>query len=215
VSTAYAADWRRPGTRPLGGGVNQHMLSTRAARRLAGQLAASGLLGNAAMSDWAAAAVRVGRCRLVTPYLRRSLPESLHAPDAPGSADARRRCRPPRRRPCRPAVDRAGVGMCAALGGLLAVVFVCPRGVQLRGNVGRPAWPGGGFRENATRCSGLTTLLGSCWCSARAVGGGRPVPAVRVFLIGGCCHPDGVPDAGLHRPGSARWPLCCWSAARC
>ena len=167
LSTAYAAELAPAGHEGRwGGGVISMFVNVGLLGASLVSFAASGLLGNAAMSEWGWRLPFVfgALLGLVTLYLRRSLPETLHASDAPGSADAA------------PAVSTA-VSSAVSAGqstgqvwrmvrrhwvGVLAVIFVvgAAQAFNYGWNVGLPSLARGGFRENATAVFGLTTLLG-------------------------------------------------------
>jgi MHS family alpha-ketoglutarate permease-like MFS transporter len=163
LSTAYAAELAPAGHEGRwGGGVISMFVNVGLLGASLVSFAASGLLGNAAMSEWGWRLPFVfgALLGLVTLYLRRSLPETLHTSDASGSAGAA------------PAVSSA-VSTGQSTGqvwrmvrrhwvGVLAVIFVvgAAQAFNYGWNVGLPSLARGGFRENATAVFGLTTLLG-------------------------------------------------------
>ncbi|HWN34993.1 MAG TPA: MFS transporter [Pseudonocardia sp.] len=189
LSTAYAAELAPAGHEARwGGGVISMFVNLGLLGASLVSFAASGLLGNAAMSDWGWRLPFVfgALLGLVTLYLRRSLPETLHAPDAPGSAGAA-----PAESAAQPTGQSTGQVWRMVRRhwvGVLAVVFVvgAAQAFNYGWNVGLPSLARGGFRENATAVFGLTTLLGVVLVLGSPLVGGWAdrYRLSRVFLIG-------------------------------
>jgi len=217
LSTAYAAELApaghdgRWGCGVISMFVNVGLLAQRCHSRQRGCWATRPV-------QWVAAAVRVrALLGLVTLYLRRSLPEDAAQVgrvlvQVPAVSSCRRRVSGSA---VSPAIDRQVWRMVRGLGGR-ARHDLCRRRRACRSTTGvhvRSArLARGGFRENAPRVFGLTTLLGvcararlACWSAGGRTGNGCP----GCSSSGGAATLAVVPDAGLHRPGSARWLWCC------
>jgi len=180
LSSAYAAELAPPGHEARwGGGVISMFVNLGLLGASLVSFIASALLGNDAMSDWGWRIPFVFGALLgvLTLYLRRALPETLHGPDAadPGAASTASTGDVWRM------VRRHWVGV-------LAVVFVvgAAQAFNYAWNVGLPSLARGGFHENATAVFGLTTLLGLIMMLGSPLVGGWAdrYKLSRVFLIG-------------------------------
>ena len=194
LSTAYAAELAPAGHEGRwGGGVISMFVNLGLLGASLVSFAASGLLGNAAMAEWGWRLPFVfgALLGLVTLYLRRSLPETLHTPDAPGSAAAVSSGQL--------SGHTSGQSTGQSTGqvwrmvrrhwvGVLAVIFVvgAAQAFNYGWNVGLPSLARGGFRENATAVFGLTTLLGVVLVLGSALVGrwADRFRLSRVFLVG-------------------------------
>jgi len=162
LSSAYAAELAPPGHEARwGGGVISMFVNLGLLGASLVSFVASGLLGNAAMSEWGWRLPFVfgALLGLVTLYLRRSLPETLHAEDPAGEVPAGTAAQ------SAPSAQSAGQIWRTVRRhwvGVLAVVFVvgAAQAFNYAWNVGLPSLARGGFAENATSVFGLTTLLG-------------------------------------------------------
>jgi MHS family alpha-ketoglutarate permease-like MFS transporter len=163
LSSAYAAELAPPGHEARwGGGVIGMFVNLGLLGASLVSFAASGLLGNAAMSEWGWRLPFVfgALLGLVTLYLRRSLPESLHVADPAGEVPAGEAGEVPAQ--SAQSVGEVWRTVRRHWVGVLAVVFVvgAAQAFNYAWNVGLPSLARGGFAENATSVFGLTTLLG-------------------------------------------------------